>query len=104
MTIEETTILVLGSMALAGALPLTLMLVATILKIIATANAILDLAKRTLPAAGGIAANTAAIANLEATKEVAGGILSTAQAIDEVSASIERKLGAVASAVERKGG
>lgn len=103
MTIEETTALVLGSIALGGALPLTLILVGTLLRIIAVANAILDLAKRTLPPAQGIAANTAAIANLEATKGVAGKILATAQAIDGVAGTIAGKLRAVASAVERRG-
>ena len=102
MTAEETTITILGSIAFAGAVPLTLVVVAYLLRIIVIAGAILDLAHRTLPAAGGIAANTAAIANLEATRGVAGKILATAQAIDGVAATIAGKLRAVASAVERR--
>lgn len=97
------TEVIIGSIFLGLALPLTLAVVVIILRIIVIAGAILGLANRTLPAAQGIAANTKAIANLGTTEKVAGGILSTAQAIDEVSASIERKLGAVASAVERRG-
>lgn len=97
------TEVIIGSIFLGLALPLTLVVVVIILRIIVIAGAILGLANRTLPAAQGIAANTKAIANLGTTEKVAGGILSTAQAIDEVSASIERKLGAVASAVERRG-
>lgn len=93
---------VIGSVFLGTALVPTLMVVVIILRIIAVGGAILGLANRTLPAALGIGANTKAIANLGTTEKVAGGILSTAQAIDEVSASIERKLGAVASAVERR--
>lgn len=103
MTAEETTIIILGSIAFAGAVPLTLAVVAYLLRIIVIGSAILQLARRTLPAAEGIAANTAAIANLEATKGVAGGILATAQAIDGVASTIAGKLRAVASTLERRG-
>ena len=97
------TEVIIGSVFLGIALVPTLVVVVIILRIIVIAGAILQLARKTLPAAGGIAANTAAIANLEATKGVAGRILVTAQAIDGVAGTIAGKLRAVASAVERRG-
>ncbi len=97
------TEVIIGFVFLGLALPLTLAVVIIILRIIVIAGAILGLANRTLAAAQGIAVNTRAIANLGTTEKVTGGILSTVQAMDEVSASIERKLGTVASAVERRG-
>lgn len=97
------TEVIIGFVFLGLALPLTLAVVVILLRIIVISGAILGLANRTLAAAQGIAANTKAIANLGTTEKVAGGILSTVQAMDEVSASIERKLGAVASSVERTG-
>lgn len=97
------TEVIIGFVFLGLALPLTLAVVVILLRIIVISGAILGLANRTLAAAQGIAVNTRAIANLGTTEKVVGGILSTVQAMDEVSASIERKLGAVASAVERRG-
>lgn len=97
------TEVIIGFVFLGLALPLTLAVVVILLRIIVISGAILGLANRTLAAAQGIAVNTRAIANLGPTEKVVGGILSTVQAMDEVSASIERKLGAVASAVERRG-
>ena len=97
------TEVIIGSVFLGLALPLTLAVVVILLRIIVISGAILGLANRTLPAAQGIAANTKAIANLGTTEKVAGGILSTVQAIDGVAGSIAGKLRAVASAVERRG-
>lgn len=92
----ETSIIVIWSIALIGALILTAVAIKLVLLIVRTERDILRLAQRTLPAARGIASNTALISQLEATKGVAGKILSAAIAIEQGAASIEQKLRSVA--------
>ena len=91
----DSSITVVWWIALIGALILTLVVVKLVLLVVGTERDILRLALRTLPAAQGIANNTALIGKLEATKGVAGRILSVAIAIEAGSASIEQKLRSV---------
>ena len=94
-----TTVLVVWGVSLALALILTLVTVVLLLRVIRTAREINALASRTLPAAKSIAANTAAIKALEATKSVGGQMLSTAKSIDGAAGSIERTLKTLATAL-----
>lgn len=91
----ETSIIVVWWIALIGALIFTLVVVKLVLLVVRTERDILRLALKTLPAAQGIANNTALIGKLETTKGVAGRILSIAIAIEAGSASIEQKLRSV---------
>lgn len=94
-----TAVLVVWGVSLGLALILTLGAVVLLLRVIRTAREINTFASRTLPAAKGIAANTAAIKKLELTKSVGGQILSTAQSIDAAAGSIERTLKSLATAL-----
>lgn len=98
----DTSIIVIWWIALIGALVLTLVVVKLVLLVVRTERDILRLAERTLPAAQGIANNTALISKLELTKGVAGRILTAAIAIDSGSASIEQKLRSVGRALAEK--
>jgi|SRR5215216_7301808 sensor histidine kinase regulating citrate/malate metabolism len=91
----DTSIIVVWWIALIIALILTLIVLKLVILVVRTERDILRLAHRTLPAARGIAANTALISKLETTKGVAGKILSVAIAIESVAASIEQKLRSV---------
>ena len=95
----ETTIIVVWSVALIVALILTLWILKLVVLIVRTEREILQLAHITLPAARGIAANTALISKLEATKGVAGKILNAAVAIESGTASVEGKLRSVGQAL-----
>lgn len=77
---------------LIAALLLTLVAVNLLVRVIGTSRELARLAKRTLPAAVGIVNNTAAISEFEKTKQVAKKILTTAQAIDQVAASVRQKV------------
>lgn len=98
----ETSIIVVWWIALIGALVLTLVVVKLVLLVVRTEKDILRLALKTLPAAQGIVGNTALIGQLEATKGVAGRILSVAIAIEAGSASIEQKLRSVGRALAER--
>jgi len=98
-----TAVLVVWGVSLALALILTLVAVVLLLRVIGTAREIDALAGRTLPAAKNIAASTAAIKGLEATKSVGGQILSTAKSIDNAAGSIERTLKTLATALGQGG-
>lgn len=95
----ETAIVVVWSVTLAVALALTLVILKLVFMIVRVEREILELAYITLPAARGIEANTALIAQLEATKGVAGRILSAAAAIEAGTASVRNKLRALAQAL-----
>ncbi len=92
-------VLVVWTISLIAALILTLVAVLLLIRVIRTAREINALAGRTLPAAKNIAANTAAIKELEATKSVGSQILSTAKSIDGAAGSIERTLNTLATAL-----
>jgi len=99
-----TAVLVVWAVSLALALTLTLVAVVLLIRVIRTAREIDALVSRTLPAAKGIAANTATIRGLEVTKSVGGQILLTAKSIDGVAESIERTLKGLATALGQGGG
>lgn len=69
---------------------LTLWVVVLLIRVILVGLDINRLAARILPAADGIAANTATIANLDATPRVAGELLNACRAIGRVSGTIEQ--------------
>ncbi len=98
----ETAIIVVWSLALILALVLTLVILKLVVLIVQTERDILKLAHITLPAARGIASNTALISKLEATKGVAGKILAAAAAIQSGSASIDNKLRSVGRALTER--
>lgn len=95
----DTAIIIVWWVALVLALILTLVILKLVVLIVRTERDILRLAQITLPAARGIAGNTALITRLEATKAVAGNILSAAIAIESGSASLEQKLRSVGHAL-----
>jgi Fe2+ transport system protein B len=95
----ETAIIVVWWLALVVALILTVWILKLVILIVRTERDILKLAHITLPAARGIAANTALISKLEETKGVAGKILQAATAIGAGSASVAGKLRAVGRAL-----
>src|SRR5262245_37946018 len=80
------------------ALLLTVIAVFYLVKVVRAARKIESLARRTLPAAVGIASNTSAIKNLETTNAVAGQILNICSVLNSVSGSIAvhvRKVAAI---------
>ncbi|MFN2454321.1 MAG: hypothetical protein ABR577_08885 [Pyrinomonadaceae bacterium] len=91
----ETAIIVIWASTLIVALILTIVILKLVFLIVRTEKEILQLTQITLPAARGIARNTALISKLDMTKGVAGKILSAAAAIESGSASIAQKLRAV---------
>lgn len=95
----ETAILVVWWIALVVALILTLVILKLVVLIVRTEKEILQLAHTTLPAARGIEANTALIAQLKTTEGLAGSILSVAVAIAASTASIKQKLQSVGQAL-----
>ena len=98
----ETAVIVVWWVALVVALILTLVVLKLVVLIVRTEREILQLANITLPAARGIATNTALISGLEATKGVAGRILAAATAIQSGSASIDEKLRSVGRALAER--
>lgn len=98
----DSVIIVIWWATLLGALVLTVVAVKLVLLIVRTEREILHLAHRTWPAARGIVTNTALISRLEATKGVAGKILTSAKAIESHSASIEQKLRSVPRALTER--
>ena len=98
----DTSILVVWWVALILALILTLVVLKLVVVVVRTERDILRLAHRTLPAAQGIASNTALISKLELTKGVAGQILTVAITIESVAASIEQKLRSVGRALAER--
>lgn len=98
----ETSIIVVWWIALIIALILTVVVLKLVILVVRTERDILRLAHRTLPAARGIASNTALISKLELTKGVAVKILTVAIAIESVAASIEQKLRSVGRALAER--
>ena len=81
------------------ALIVTVIDVHLLMRVISAARKINGLADRTLPAAVGIVNNTAALAKLSATLEVAGGLIKNAGPIVAVADAIDKKLAAVSAFV-----
>ena len=98
----ETAIIVVWIVTLIAALALTVWILKLVEIIVRTEQDILSLAPTTLEAAKGVQNNTALISGLEATKGVAGNILSVALAIESVSASIKQKLASVGKALTER--
>ena len=99
---EESTIQVIWWIGLIVALIVTAIDVALLIRLIRAAKKIDALAARTLTAAGGIAANTAAIKNLAATNQVAAALLDNAMPIVKAAEAIEGKLAAVSAFLGRR--
>lgn len=95
----ETAVIIVWWIALLGALILTAIVVGEIVRVVHHVREISRLASVTLPAAGGIAANTAVLAALEGVGVTVGRLLGTAQAIDRVAAAIEGRTAALARAL-----
>ncbi len=91
----EFAVKIVWAAGLVVALIATLIDVSLLFRVISAARKINGLAARTLPAAVGIVGNTAALANLSATYEVAGELLRTALPIVTVADAIDKKLAAV---------
>lgn len=102
MTTEGAVILI-WSVTLIVALVATVIAVLMIVRIVLTAREI-DLAlKGALPAAGGIATNTAAIRELEAVVAAAGPLLEGSTTIRRASSRILEKVGQVGALLGSKG-
>lgn len=95
----DTAIVVVWTITLLVALVLTLVILKLVFMIVRVEREILELAHITLPAARGIQANTALIAQLETTRGVAGRILNAAVAIEAGTASVKNKLRALVQAL-----
>jgi hypothetical protein len=103
MTTEGAVVLI-WSATLLLALGITVAAVAMIVRIILAAREVDRLLKETLPAAGGIATNTAAIRELEAVVAAAGPLLEGTAAIGRAAAGIREKVGRVGRLLAGDGG
>ena len=103
MTTEGAVILI-WSATLLIALVATVVAVLIIVRIIMAAREIDRLLKAALPAAGGIATNTAAIRELDAVVAAAGPLLEGTAAIRRASAGILDKTGRVGRLLSGAGG
>jgi hypothetical protein len=91
----EGAIVLIWSVTLLLALGITHAAVAMIVRIVVAAREIDRLLKETLPAAGGIATNTAAIRELEAVVAAAGPLLAGVAAIKQATTGIRENVGRV---------
>lgn len=103
MTTEGAVVLI-WSVTLIIALVATVIAVLMIVRIIHAAQQIDRLLKAALPAAGGIATNTAAIHELDAVVVAAGPLLAGSAAIRQASNNILDKAGRVARLLSGNGG
>lgn len=92
----NATVLLIWWVALGLALLLTVVATALLIRVVHSCGQIVELARRTVPAAQGIARNTSAIANLAAVLKLAPTLLSVAGEIDAASKKIAVTLDAVA--------
>ncbi|MBA3234669.1 MAG: hypothetical protein H0T59_01595 [Chloroflexi bacterium] len=99
----ETAIIIVWAITLVIALILTMLIVATVVRVIHHSREIDRLGKVTLPAAVGIVENTAVIGALEGVLPVVGRLVAGAGVIDATSASIARRVGAVRRALTSGG-
>ena len=95
----DVAIVVVWWIALLGALALTVAILGQIVRVVHHAHEIDRLAKVALPAAQGIAANTAAIAELEGVLRTAGRLLAGVEAIAGTAAAIEGRVAALGRAL-----
>lgn len=91
----ETAIIVVWTIALLGALGLTVIVLAEVVRVVHHAREIDRVVKLALPAAVGIVENTQVIAALESVLPVVGRLVAGAGVIDTTSASIARRVAAV---------
>lgn len=91
----ETAIVVIWTIALLGALGLTVIVLAEVVRVVHHAREIDRVVKVALPAAVGIVENTQIIAALEGVLPVVGRLVAGAGVIDATSASIARRVAAV---------
>lgn len=91
----ETAIIVIWTIALLGALALTVIVIAEVVRVVHHAREIDRVVKVALPAAVGIVENTQIIAALEGVLPVVGRLVAGAGVIDATSASIARRVAAV---------
>lgn len=91
----ETAIIVIWTIALLGALALTVIVIAEVVRVVHHAREIDRVVKVALPAAVGIVENTQIIAALEGLLPVVGRLVAGAGVIDATSASIARRVAAV---------
>ena len=91
----ETAVIVVWVITLLGALGLTVIALAEIVRVVHHAREIDRVVKVTLPAAVGIVENTQVIAALEGVLPVVGRLVAGAAVIDSTSASIARRVAAV---------
>lgn len=88
---NEGWVVLIWWVTLLVALGITVGAVAMIVRIVKAASEIDRLLREALPAAGGIAANTAAIRELEAVVAAAGPLLHGAAAIQQAAAGIRQQ-------------
>ena len=93
----EGAIVLIWSATLLLALAITVAALVMIVRIVVAAREIDRLLKETLPAAGGIATNTAAIRELDAVVAAAGPLLAGVAAIGQAASGIRQGAGRVAS-------
>ena len=85
--------------ALILALIITLVLLAVIIRVVFILREIDRLARRTLPAAAGIAQNTATIAALDDVAAQAGRLLGGVHEIESAAASIRQRVARIGAAL-----
>lgn len=95
----EAAILAVWAVTLVLALALTIPIVAELVRIVHHVRQIDRLARTALPAAQGIAGNTAVIAALADVLPVVGRLTAGGAALDATSASIARRVAAVRRAL-----
>jgi len=98
----EGAIVLIWSVTLLLALVITVAALAMIVRIVQAAREVDRLLKETVPAAGGIATNTAAINELGAVVAAAGPLLEGTAAIGQASAGIRANVGQVARLLGEK--
>lgn len=91
----EAAIIAVWTVTLLGALGLTVIVLAEVVRVVHHAREIDRVVKLTLPAAVGIVENTQVIAALEGVLPVVGRLVAGAGVIDATSASIARRVAAV---------
>lgn len=96
-----TTVHVIWWISLALALVATVFAASFLASVVGLCGQILELARRTVPAAQGIAKNTSAIANLSAVIALAPTLLSVAQATNGHAETIGSTLESVAPKGDR---
>jgi uncharacterized membrane protein YcjF (UPF0283 family) len=100
----QTSIFVVWSIGLVGALVATLVILKEVALVLRELKAIHRLAEFTREAAQGLATNASAASRLAASEEPARRLREGAGALASASASVERKLDSLATGGDREGG